>query len=263
LVRGRLLSASDTADGQPVALVNEAFVAKYWPGEDPVGKRITWSDPDDTKAEWSTIVGVVGDTHLEGLDAAALPETYQTYAQATLGFTTFVVRSRLDSARLADAVRAAVLKADPEQPITGIATMEQVVSDSLGDRRFSMLLLSCFALAALIMAAVGLYGVLSFSVAQRTREIGIRLALGAHPGGVVRMVVREGFSLSLVGLVTGGGAALGLSRFISSQIYGVSAMDPVTFVGGSLLVAAVALVACAIPARRAARTDPMVALRPG
>ncbi len=263
LVRGRLLSASDTADGQPVALVNEAFVAKYWPGEDPVGKRITWSDPDDTKAEWSTIVGVVADTHLEGLDAAALPETYQTYAQATLGFTTFVVRSSLDSARLADAMRAAVLKADPDQPITGLTTMEQVVSDSLDDRRFSMLLLCCFAVAALIMAAVGLYGVLSFSVAQRTREIGIRLALGAHPGGVVRMVVREGFSLSLVGLVTGGGAGLGLSRFISSQIYGVSAMDPVTFVGGSLLVATVALGACVIPACRAARTDPMVALRPG
>ena len=261
LIRGRLLSDSDDADAPSVALVNEAFVARYWPDEDPLGKRITWSHPEDEDAEWTTVVGIVADTHLDGLDAAAIPETYETYAQAAMGFTTFVVRGASDSAVLADAVRAAVLDVDPEQPLSGISTMDEVVSDSLGNRRFNMLLLGCFAVTALVMAAVGLYGVLSFSVAQRTREIGLRRALGAQPGGVVRMVVGEGFSLALVAMVIGGGAGIGLSRFIASQVYGVSALDPATYVGGGLLVAIVSLVACFVPARRAAQTDPMVALR--
>jgi len=261
LVRGRLLSESDHADAPPVVLVNEAFVATYWPDEDPLGKRITWSDPDDEDAEWSTVVGVVADTRLDGLDAAAMPETYETYAQAAMGFTTFVVRSTSNPADLADAVRAAVLEVDPEQPISGISTLDDVLAGSLGSRRFNMLLLGSFAAAALVMAAVGLYGVLSLSVAQRTREIGLRRALGAQPGGVVRMVVGEGFSLALVSMVIGGVAGIGLSRFISSQVYGISALDPLTYVGGGLLVAAVALAACLVPARRAAKTDPMVALR--
>jgi putative ABC transport system permease protein len=261
LVQGRLLSESDDADAPSVALVNEAFVAKYWPDEDPLGKRITWSAPQDPEAEWTTIVGVVADTHLEGLDAAAVPETFQTYAQTTLGFTTFVVRGSANAEDLTAAIRAAVLEVDPEQPISGVSTMQKVLTDSLGDRRFNMLLLGGFAGAALVMAAVGLYGVLSFSVAQRTREIGLRRALGAQPSGVVRMVVSEGLGLVVLGLVLGGIASIGLGRFISTQVYGVSTFDPMSYASGAILVGAVALFACLVPARRAAKTDPMVALR--
>jgi len=263
LVRGRLLDETDTADAPPVALINEAFADRYFPEQDPMGTRVIWGDPEDEENEWVTIVGIVANTHLEGLDTPAIPETYGTYAQAPMGFTTLVARGPVDPTELAAAVRAAVLDIDPEQPISGISTMDEVLAKSLGDRRFNMVLLGSFALAALLMAAIGLYGVLSFSVAQRTREIGLRRALGAQPGGVVRLVVGEGFRLVVTGLLLGGGAAILLGRFIASQLYGVSALDPLSFAAGAVLVTGVALLACWVPARRAAATDPMAALRRG
>ena len=263
LVRGRLLHEADTAEAPPVTLVNEAFASKYFPDEDPIGKRITWGDPQDEERVWSTIVGIVGDTHLEGLDAPAVPETYETYAQSPLGFTTLVVRSSMHPQALTAAIRDAVLRVDPQQPISGISTMNEVLARSLGDRRFNMLLLGGFAAAALLMAAIGLFGVLSFSVAQRTREIVLRRALGAEPRGVVRLVVGEGFRLVVAGMLLGSVAAIVLGRFIAGQVYGVSTTDPLSFATGAALVLAVALAACFVPARRAARTDPMVALRRG
>jgi len=263
LVRGRMLADTDTHDAPPVAVVNETFAARYFPEEEVLGKRLTWNDPESEDAEWSTIVGIVADTRLEGLHADAVPETYQTYSQATLAFTTLVVRSTQDPADLTAAVRNAVLEIDPEQPLSGIATMNDLLAESLGDRRFNMVLLGSFAFAALAMAAIGLYGVLSFSVAQRTREIGVRRALGSPPRGVVALVVGEGSRLVVAGLLLGGGAALLLGRFIASQLYGVSAIDPPSFAIGAVLVTSVALAACWVPARRAANTDPMVALRRG
>ena len=263
LLRGRLLSESDTDDAPSVALINETFAETYFPQDDPLGKRLTWNNPDNDEADWFTIVGIVADTHLEGLDAEAVPETYQTYSQSALGFTTFVVRSTMDPDELATIVREAVLEVDPEQPVSGISSMNDVLAASLGDRRFNMVLLGSFALAALLMAAIGLYGVLSFSVAQRTPEIGLRRALGAQRRGVVGLVVGEGVRLVVAGMLLGSGAAVLLGRFIASQVYGVSTTDPISFTVGALLVVAVALVACWVPAQRAAGTDPMVALRRG
>ena len=176
LVRGRLLTDADTAAAPFVALINETFAARYFPEEDPIGKRFMHGDPEDEDNEWSTIVGIVADTRLEGLDAPAVPETYETYAQSPMGFTMLVARGSLDPAELATAVRTAVLEVDPEQPISGISTMNQVLAESLGDHRFNMVLMGSFALAALLMAAIGLYGVLSFSVAARTPEIALRRA---------------------------------------------------------------------------------------
>lgn len=261
LVRGRLLSETDTDDAPSVALVNEAFAARYFPQEDPLGNRLTWNNPESDEADWFTIVGIVADTHLEGLHASAVPETYQAYSQSALGFTTFVVRSAMDPAELTAVVRNAVLEVDPEQPISGISTMNDVLADSLGDQRFNMVLLGVFASAALLMSAIGLYGVLSLSVAQRTREIGLRRALGARSRGVIALVVGEGFRLVIAGMLLGSGAAILLGRFISSQLYGVSTADPISFTAGVALVIGVGLVACFVPAHRAANTDPMVALR--
>jgi len=260
LIRGRLLAESDTAEAPSVALINEAFAAKYFSGEDPLGKRVTWGDPENEE-DWTTIVGIVQDVHLEGLDATAMPETYLPYAQAAMPYTTFVVRSTLDRAELAKIVRQAVLDADPDQPITGVATMEEVLRESLSDRRFNMVLLGSFALGALFMAAIGLYGVLSFSVAQRTREIGLRRALGAQQAGVIRLVAGEGLRLVGVGMALGIVAAIVLGRFITGQLYGVQPTDPLILLVSGTTIAVVALLATFAPAYRAARTDPMIALR--
>ncbi len=261
LVRGRLLEDTDTAGAPFVALINEAFAAEHFRDEDPLGNRITWSDPESETAEWATIVGIVRDVRLEGLDAAAVPETYLSYAQSAMSQTTFVVRGTLSRAELATAMQTAVLEADPEQPITGVATMEEVLYDSLGDRRFNTQLFGSFAVAALLMAAIGLYGVLSFSVAQRTREIGIRRALGAQRSGVVLLVVREGLRLVAIGMILGLIAAAALGRFVAGQLYAVEPADPLTFALAVATILTVGLVATYVPARRAARTDPMVALR--
>jgi putative ABC transport system permease protein len=258
---GRLLTAADSEDAPPVAVINEVFVDRYFPDEDPLGKRFTWGDGEDPDTTWTTVVGVVGNTLIEGLDDRAEPMAYQTYPQAWLPFVTVVARSQGDPTALIGTVRSAILEVDPEQPIFGETTLEEAMSATLGNRRFNMLLLGCFSLAALGMAAVGLFGVLSFSVEQRNREIGIRRALGAGQGVVVRQVLREGGVLVSLGLLIGMAGSFALSGFVASQVYGVSAADPVSYAVGVVVLAAIALLACMIPARRAARVDPMVALR--
>jgi putative ABC transport system permease protein len=220
-----------------------------------------WSDPTDEDASWTTIVGVVGDTRFESLGEAPRPEIFRAYRQAPMPYMTLVVRSDMDAAALTPAVRAAVLEVDPEQPLYEVKTMEQVLSDSLRSDRFNMFVLCVFAVAALLLAAVGLYGVLSFSVAQRSKEIGIRIALGSQVRGVVARVIRDGLVLAGIGLLIGTCAAVGLTRLMTNMIYTVSATDPTTFVAGILLLAAVALAASWIPALRAARADPVQALR--
>ncbi len=261
LVRGRHFTEADTENAPPVALVNQKLARLYWPGEDPIGRRFTWDDPADGEVEWVTIVGIVGDTILDELEKGPTPEIYRPYRQAPLPWMTLVVRTDRDPSDLASAVRTAVLEVDPEQPITGMTTMEKVVSYSLAKRRFNMQLVGAFALAALTLAAIGLYGVLSFSVSQRSREIGIRKALGAQTRAVVAHVVREGLRLAVAGLAIGGLGGLLLSRFISSLIHGVSPLDPVSYLLAALLLTGTALLACYIPALRAARVDPVVSLR--
>jgi putative ABC transport system permease protein len=261
VIRGRAFTDADDAGAPSVAIVNEALAELYWSGEDPIGKRVTWDDPNGDGVDWATIVGIVGNTRHGGLDEPPRVEIFRPYQQAPIPYMTLVARSEMDPAALTSAVQHAVLEVDPQQPLSEVQTMERVLFDSLGSRRFNMYLLAVFAVAALVLAAVGLYGVLSFSVSQRSGEIGIRMALGAQSRGVVGNVIREGFWLTLAGLAIGAGAAVGLTRLMSSMIYGVSATDPLTFAGGILLLTAIALTASWIPALRAARVSPMQVLR--
>ncbi len=260
VIRGRVFTAADDADAPRVAVINQALADLYWSDDDPIGKRVTWNDPGDD-AVWSTIVGIVGDTRHDGLDEPPRPEIFRPYAQVPMPYMTLVVRSPMDMASLTAAVRNTVIDIDPQQPIYEVLSMERVLFDSLGSNRFNMYLLVTFSLTAIVLAGVGLYGVLSFSVAQRSNEIGIRMALGARAGGVVGRVLNEGIRLTIVGLVIGTGAAIGLTRLMSSMIHGVSATDPATFAGGAVLLVAIALAASLIPAHRASKVSPMEVLK--
>jgi putative ABC transport system permease protein len=262
LVRGRLFNSHDTNDAQQVAIVDETLARKYWGTEDPVGKRITFEGPDD-KPRWREVVGLVAHVRNEGLEGESRGQYYAPYAQATGGGPNLfvVVRTDGDPASLAPSVRGAIAGIDRDLPVFRVATMEQMVSDSLAQRRFSMLLFGIFAALALVLAVVGLYGVMSYAVAQRTHEIGLRMALGAQAADVLRMVVGQGMGLVAIGLGIGLLGALGLTRLMSSLLYGVSASDPATYAGIAILLGAVALLASYIPARRATKVDPMVALR--
>jgi putative ABC transport system permease protein len=261
LVRGRLFTEADGEEAPRVALINERLEHRLWPGEDPIGRRISWDDPDEGEAEWVTIVGVVADTVFESLAEGARPEVYRPYRQAPITFMTLVVRGERDAAALAPAVRAAVQEVDPEQPISGVRTMEQVKASSLDPRRFNMQLLGAFALVALALAGLGLYGVVSFSVSQRSREIGIRKALGAQARTVIVQILREGLRLAAGGVVLGALAGLVLTRLISSLVHGVSPVDPISYLLAVVVLLGIALLACYVPAARAARVDPVAVLR--
>jgi putative ABC transport system permease protein len=258
---GRQFNEADTADSAGVVIINQTMADRFWPGESPVGKRISYGVNDDNSPAWVEIVGVVGDVRHVGLDAEAAPEAYMPYPQAPYRFMTVMIRTTADPASLAGAVRSQVQAIDPQQPVYDFKPMKEVIADSLAKRRLNMLLIGIFATVALVLAAIGIYGVMSYSVTERTREIGIRVALGARMGDVVRLVVRQGMTLALIGIAAGLVAALLLTRLIESLLYKVSATDPVTFVAITLLLAAVAFVACYIPAWRATKVDPMVALR--
>jgi putative ABC transport system permease protein len=261
LLRGRWFSDSDDYDAPSVVVINQALAERYWPNEDPVGKRLTWGDPTAEDTDWATIVGIVGNTRHFGLDQPPRAEIYQPYLQGSLPYLTLVVKSEVAPSTLTGAVRRAVMEVDPEQPLSGVATMEQVIFDSLGSRRFNMLLLVVFAVTAVVLAAVGLFGVLSYSVSQRSNEIGIRMALGARTVGVVGGVMREGVGLALLGLGIGIPSALGLTRLMRSMIHGVSETDPAVFAVGAALLVAIASLASCVPALRASRVDPMEVLR--
>jgi putative ABC transport system permease protein len=263
LMQGRVFNEQDKVDSPAVAVINETMARRFWPGEDPVGKRITPGsltspDPDD----WLTIVGVAKDVRQFELVADPKPQMYISYAQA--GFFAprhLVVSTAVEPLSLAASVRRTIWEIDKDQPVSNIRTMEDVLSDSIARQRFSMLLLGIFAAVALVLAAVGIYGVMSYSVAQRTREIGIRMALGARRGDVLMLTVGGGLKLVLIGVVIGLVAAFVLTRVMSSLLFGVSATDPTTFVIISLILVSVAVLASYIPARRATKVDPMVALR--
>jgi putative ABC transport system permease protein len=268
LLRGRFIDEHDTLGAQPVAVVDEEFARLYFPGEDPVGQYLE-GDPESGMPDFQ-IVGVVGHVKNYGLDSPGpvQAELYRARAQVPLKFqplladrVTLLVRTFGEPEAMTAAVRRAVLEVDPNQPVYGVQTMEKVVSDSVASQRLSMMLLLIFAAVAVILAAVGIYGVMSYAVAQRTHEIGVRMALGAQGGDVLRMVVRQGMLLVLAGVGVGLAGAVALTRLMSGLLYGVSATDPLTFAGVPLLLFVIALLACLVPARKATKVDPMEALR--
>jgi putative ABC transport system permease protein len=254
---GRFLERRD-ADGAPLtALVNEAMKRKFWPDENPVGKRFRFGG----NRPWITVVGLVGDIRQTGLDAPVKPETYVPVAQAQNTISSLAIRTQGDPVALASAVRTAVHEVDPGTPILEVKTMEEVVDREVYPRRAQMLLLSVFAALALTLASTGIYGVLAYLVARRTQEIGVRMALGARPVDLLRVVAGEGFILSLTGVALGALAALCLTRLLEKLLYGVKPTDPATFAAVAALLLLVAAAASCIPARRAARIDPILALR--
>ena len=260
LLRGRNFSDSDNETAPDVALINSTMARRFWADGDPIGKRFLWGHPDTDK-KWFTIVGVVADTKLYGLDNPARLEIYYPYLQRPNSDMNLVVRSAVDPSSLTASIRAAVAAIDKDQPIFAVHTMQELVDDSISTRRLTLVLLGIFSALALILAAIGIYGVVAYSVALRTQEIGIRMALGAQSQDVLRLVLGQGARIAFFGVAIGLAAAAALARLLSSLLFSVSASDPITFATVAVLLIAVALLACYIPARRALRVDPIIALR--
>jgi putative ABC transport system permease protein len=243
-----------------VAIINRTLAEKIFPGKDPLGRRISLEDVPK-EDEWATVVGIVGDVRSDDIASAAGNELYMPYTQRASSGMAVAVRAAGDPGELAASVRRAVSEVDPDEPVYGIQTMEEIVSESMGQPRFRAFLTGVFGAIALLLAAIGIYGVLSYSVSQRAHEIGIRVALGASRSAVLRLVVGQGMSLAAIGVGIGllGGAIA--SRLVAALLFGVAATDLPTFVGVPAILLLVALAACAIPGRRAMRIDPIAALR--
>jgi putative ABC transport system permease protein len=259
LVRGRLFTDVEATEPRRVVLINEALARQHFPGEDPIGKRISvdmFDEPVPTE-----IIGIVRDARYESLAKAAQPTVYMTLPDLSYPFMTFTLWTEGDPADLALAARRVVREIDPDQPVADVRTMQQVMAEFVGRDRFNTLLLAVFAGLATLLAAVGIFGVTSYSVTLRTREIGLRMALGAQPGEVLRLILKQGFLLTLIGIGLGIVGALALTRLMSGLLFGVGSTDPATFAAIVLVFTVVALVACYIPARRATRVDPLIALR--
>ncbi len=262
LLKGRLLEESDHAEAPLVTVVDESFARRAWPAEpNPIGKRVAVNQTPDGEPLWRTVVGVVRHVKNYGLDTEGREQIYFPHAQFPISTMFVTVRTGGDPVVAQAAVRNQVAALDPSLPLFNVATMEERLAESVAQPRFNVLLLGIFAAVALVLAAIGIYGVISYSVSQRTHEIGIRMALGAQPRDIFRLVVGQGMVLTLIGVGVGLAASFALTRFLESLLFGVSATDPVTFAGVALLLAAVALLACYVPARRATRVDPLVALR--
>jgi putative ABC transport system permease protein len=258
LIAGRFFNAQDQEHSERVVIINQALARRYIPNKDPIGKRL--GRGGDT---WMTIVGVVADVNQSGLTQDSRPEIYTPYTQ-TADFkrnVSVVVRASSEPTALISSIRNEVRNLDRNQPIYNVKTMETVISESISDRRLNMLLLGIFAAVALTLAVIGIYSVMSYVVTQSTREIGIRMALGAQTSDVLKLVIGQGIVLALVGVGLGLGGAFALTRLMSSMLYGVTTTDPLTFIGVSALLMLIAVLACYLPARRATKVHPMVALR--
>jgi putative ABC transport system permease protein len=260
LLSGRYFSESDIDTAAPVAIVDDTFARAYWPNESPIGKRVHLGGMRST-APWMTIVGVVGHVHYRALEAPSRVEIYWPEDQRPYNTMSLAIRTGQDPLALMQAVKDQVQAVDPDQPVYQVRTISQLKSEWVSRRFLTLLLVGLFAVFALVLAAIGIFGVMAHSVTPRTHEIGIRLALGANPRDVMRMILGQGAALTGIGLTIGVIASVALTRLMSAILYGVSAYDPVTFVGVALVLIIVALVACYVPARRAMRVDPMVALR--
>ncbi|HEV2445521.1 MAG TPA: FtsX-like permease family protein, partial [Candidatus Sulfopaludibacter sp.] len=265
IVRGRAIADRDIASAPPAVVVNQTLVDRYFPGQDPVGKRLEIGFA--TPPNWRQIVGVVADVRTAGLDQDTPVQAYVSYFQDpnTLGLgpgpITVLARTSGNPAAAGAAMKSAILNVDRAQPVYAMQPMTQIIGQSVAQRRFSMILLAFFAASALFLAALGLYGVMSYVVAQRTSEIGIRMALGARPGQVLLLVERQGMLLVLAGLAIGLGGGLLLTRLMASLLFHVSPADPAALLAGALTLFAVSVAACYLPARRAAQVDPLIALR--
>ncbi len=257
LIKGREFSDRDKSDAPAVAIINQDLARIYFRDEEPIGKRITFTDGES----WMSIVGMIDDVKQLGLDSNAKPEVYFPYPQAPASSMSLVLRTTSNPDTLAPAVKGQIQTIDRDLPIDDSKTMKQLLAESISGRRFNMLLLSVFAAVALVLALVGIYGVMSYTVTQRTHEIGIRMAVGAQSSDVFRMVMGHGMFLALIGVAFGLVGAFALTRLMTTMLFGVEPNDPLTFAGIAVLVIAVALVACYLPGRRATRVDPLVALR--
>ncbi|HKS39345.1 MAG TPA: ADOP family duplicated permease, partial [Blastocatellia bacterium] len=261
LSKGREFSSQDRADTRASIIVSESTARTFWPDEDPIGKRLKMGRYDSDEA-WMSVVGVVKDVRQFELDIDPKPQVYFTYSQMPyFAPRDLVVRTSGDPLQLAAAVRNEVWAVDKDQPVSNVSTMEAILAQSVARERFNMLLLAIFAGVALALAAVGIYGVMSYSVTQRTHEIGVRMALGANRSDVLKLVVGQGVKLVSVGVAIGLVSAFALTRVMESLLFGVSATDPATFAVISIVLVAVAMFASYIPARRATKVDPMIALR--
>jgi len=260
LISGRAFDTRDASTSQAVVLINQTIARRLFPGEDPIGQRLTYGAAT-AQSQWLTIVGVVGDVRDLGLEEQADLEVYQPYPQATLSYMTLVARTTGSPAASIGVVRDAVHRLDPSLPLFEGQTMDSVVAFGLAPRRFNMLLLGVLAAIALVLAGVGIYGVIAYGVLRRRREIGIRIALGAQRRDVLTLVVGRGLRLTGIGIATGIAAALLLTRLLASLLFSVRPHDPLTIFAVAAVLIAVALLACYLPARRALRVDPTVTLR--
>ncbi len=258
LVRGRVFTARDDAKAPRVAVINEMMARQHFPNEDPIGKRINITNGPDT---WREIIGIVGDIKQYGVDKATSSQSYEPFAQVPFGSLNVVIRTGGSPAALLGAIRPAVYAVDKDQPIGAIRPLEEIMADSIARQRFAMTLLTVFSLVALVIAAVGIYGVMAYSVVQRTGEFGIRMALGAQQRDVLRLVLAQGGKLVGIGLVIGLAATLAASRAMGSMLFNTSAQDPLTLGTITLVLAVVALIACLLPASRATKVNPIEALR--
>jgi putative ABC transport system permease protein len=257
---GRFFIAGDNVSAPAVAIINETSARRFWPNEDPVGKRFKRGRPD-SKNPWLTIVGIVGAVSHTALESASQPEVYLPFEQNAGPNLTLVARTRSDPRAFAGAVRREVSALDKDFPVSNIKFMNEILSSSVAQPRVYALLLGIFAGLALILAAIGIYGVMSYSVTQRTHEIGIRMALGAQRGDVLKLIIKQGMILALAGIIIGLIASFALTRILASQLFGVSATDHVTFAAISILLVIVTVIACYIPAARATKVSPIVAVR--
>jgi putative ABC transport system permease protein len=256
-IKGRLFNNQDQVNTPSVLIINETMARKFWPNQDPLGKQVKFVQDGTT----GTVIGVVGDAKHYWLEEESRPQMYAAYSQQPGIFATVVMRTSVEPLSLAETVRQAIWKVDSDQPMWKIRTVEFLVNRSVADRKFLLALMGIFASLALLLTMIGLYGVISYLINQRTQEIGIRMALGAQAGDILRMVLKQGMTLVFAGVALGLGTAWLLTRLISRLLYQVSATDPLTFTSISLLLITVALLACYLPARRATKVDPLVALR--
>jgi len=259
LLRGRNFADVEDTEPRHVVIISESLAQKYFPGEEPLGKRISVEMFDEPRP--TEIIGVVGDVRYDSLTDEARPTVYFPHPELTYSFMTLAIRTSGDPAEMAPAVRRELAAIDPEQPVADVRTMNQVMADIVARPRFNMLLLGLFAGLATLLAAIGIFGVMNYSVTLQTRELGLRMALGAQPGRVLMLILRQGLLLTLIGIGIGLAGAVVLTRLMSSLLFGVNATDPLTFAVIVPLLTVVSLIACYIPARRATRIDPMIALR--
>jgi putative ABC transport system permease protein len=261
---GRSFNEGDNQQSLPVAIINQTMARQFWPGESPIGKRFKLGNPDDAEIPWVTIVGIAGDVRQMGVDEPVKAEMYFPFQQ--LEYEAFyaprdlAIRTAIDPLTVVAGVRKEIHEVDPDQPISNVQTMADVVGEETASRELGMTLLTIFAGVALLLSTLGIYGVLAYFVVQHTQEIGVRMALGAQRSDILKLILKKGMTLTVLGVAIGLAAAFALTRLMASLLYGISTTDPLTYAGLAALLLGVAFIACYLPARRATKVDPMVAL---